>query len=307
LSKAASPCATSWPTARAARGRWRAPRWRRFATLSGSDDRPDSSRQPGDSPASPVGDVPLRLDVFEGPLDILLHLVRDQKLDINDIPIAKITEQYLVYLDLMQALNLEVAGEFLVMASTLVYIKSKSLLPRHGDEEEEEDPEVMRQELSRRLIEYERFKEAAARLGDRPVLGRDVFVRDFLGEEIPDEELVITELSMADLIKAFKDALARVPVDAAAEFSVDRLTIADAIASLLDRLKEEGSIRFEDFVAHCQSRNEIVSFFLAILELVRLKTIRVYQANPLGLISIVPAVRETENGRDTEIESADGE
>ena len=115
----------------------------------------------------------------------------------------------------MQALNLEVAGEFLVMASTLVHIKSKSLLPRHGDEEEEEDPEVMRQELSRRLIEYERFKEAAARLGDRPVLGRDVFVRDFLGEEIPGEELVITELSMADLITAFKDALSRMPADAA--------------------------------------------------------------------------------------------
>ncbi len=249
----------------------------------------------------------MRLDVFEGPLDILLHLVRDQKLDINDIPIAKITEQYLAYLDLMQALNLDVAGEFLVMASTLVHIKSKSLLPRHGDEEEEEDPEVMRQELSRRLIEYERFKEAAARLGDRPVLGRDVFVRDFLGEEIPGEELLITELSMADLITAFKDALARMPVDAAAEFSVDRLTIADAIAFLLDRLKEEGSIRFEDIVAHCQSRNEIVSFFLGILELVRLKTIRVYQANPLGLISIVPAVRETENGRDTETESVDGE
>jgi segregation and condensation protein A len=207
----------------------------------------------------------------------------------------------------MQALNLEVAGDFLVMASTLVYIKSKSLLPRHGDEEEEEDPEIMRQELSRRLIEYERFKEAAARLGERPVLGRDVFVRDFLGEEVPGEEFLITELSMADLITAFKDALARMPADAAAEFSVERLTIADAIAFLLDRLKEAGSIRFEDIVAHCTSRNEIVSFFLGILELVRLKTIRVYQANPLGLISIVPAVRETENGRDAETESADGD
>ncbi|HQU13671.1 MAG TPA: segregation/condensation protein A [Thermodesulfobacteriota bacterium] len=276
-------------------------------TLSGSDDKPSPARNEGDASASPVGDVPLRLDVFEGPLDILLHLVRDQKLDINDIPIAKITEQYLAYLDLMQALNLEVAGEFLVMASTLVHIKSKSLLPRHGDEEEEEDPEIMRNELSRRLIEYERFKEAAARLGERPVLGRDVFVRDFLGEEIPGEELVITELSMADLITAFKDALSRMPVDAAQEFFVERITIADAIAFLLDRLKDEGSIRFEDIVAHCASRNEIVSFFLGILELVRLKTIRVYQANPLGLISIVPAVRETENGRDTEIESADGE
>ena len=194
---------------------------------------------------------------------MLLHLVRDQKLDINDIPIAKITEQYLAYLDLMQALNLEVAGEFLVMASTLVHIKSKSLLPRHGDEEEEEDPEIMRQELSRRLIEYERFKEAAARLGERPVLGRDVFVRDFLGEEIPGEELVITELSMADLITAFKDALARMPAATAQEFFVERITIADAIAYLLDRLKEEGSIKFEDIVAHCQSRNEIVSFFWA--------------------------------------------
>ena len=205
----------------------------------------------------------------------------------------------------MQALNLEVAGEFLVMASTLVHIKSKSLLPRHEDEEEEEDPEVMRQELSRRLIEYERFKEAAARLGDRPVLGRDVFVRDFLGEEIPGEELVITELSMADLITAFKDALSRMSPGVAQEFSPDLITIADAIAFLLDRLKDEGSIKFEEIVAHCQSKNEIVSFFLAILELVRLKTIRVYQANPLGLISIVPAVRESEHGRDTEAESAD--
>ncbi|HWS16103.1 MAG TPA: segregation/condensation protein A [Candidatus Methylomirabilis sp.] len=231
--------------------------------------------------------------------------MREQKLDINDIPIAKITEQYLAYLDVMKALNLDVAGEFLVMAATLLYIKSKSLLPRHEEEEAEEDPEVMRRELSRRLIEYERFKEAAARLGDRPVLGRDVFVRDFLGEEIPGEEFVITELSMADLITAFKDALSRMPPGVAQEFTADRITIADAIAFLLDRLKEEGSIKFESLVANCPSRNEIVSFFLAILELVRLKTIRVYQANPLGMISIVPAVRESEHGRDTESESAD--
>jgi len=207
----------------------------------------------------------------------------------------------------MQALNLDVAGEFLVMASTLVYIKSKSLLPRHEEDEEEEDPEVMRRELSRRLIEYERFKEAAARLGERPVLGRDVFVRDFLGEEIPGEEFVITELSMADLITAFKDALSRMPAGIAQEFTVDRLTIADAIAFLLDRLNEEGAIKFESIVARCPSRNEIVSYFLAILELVRLKTIRVYQANPLGLISIVSAVRESGNGRDIEAESADGD
>ena len=228
--------------------------------------------------------------------------MREQKLDIHDIPIAKITEQYLAYLDVMKALNLDVAGEFLVMAATLLHIKSKSLLPRHEEEpEEEEDPEIMRQELSRRLVEYERFKEAAARLGERPVLGRDVFVRDFLLEEIPEGEIVITELSMADLITAFKEVLARVPATEAVEVFVERITIADAISFLLDRLKEEGVIRFDNLVGRCQTRNEVISFFLGILELVRLKTIRLYQANPLGLISIVPAVRESEeDGRETE-------
>jgi segregation and condensation protein A len=255
----------------------------------------------GTVPGSPVHGMPVHLDVFEGPLDLLLHLVRDQKLDIHDIPIAKITEQYLAYLDVMKALNLDLAGEFLVMASTLLYIKSKSLLPRHEEElEEEEDPEILRQELSRRLVEYERFKEAAARLGDRPVLGRDVFVRDFLAEEIPEGEVVITELSMADLITAFKVVLARMPVGEAHEVFVERITIADAIAFLLDRLKEEGSLRFDALVGRCKTRNEVISFFLGILELVRLKTVRLYQANPLGLISIVPAVRESENGRESE-------
>ena len=252
--------------------------------------------------------MPLRLDIFEGPLDLLLHLVREQKLDIENIPIAEITEQYLAYLDVMHALNLDVAGEFLVMAATLLHIKSKSLLPRHDTEEDaQEDPEIMARELSRRLVEYERFKEAAARLGDRPVLGRDVFVRDFLGEELPEEEIVITELSMADLITAFKDALSRMPAAEAHEIFVERITIADAITLLLDRIKEEGAIKFESIVAHCKTRNEVISFFLAILELVRLKTVRVYQVTSLGMISIVPAVRESENGKETETDPADND
>jgi segregation and condensation protein A len=247
--------------------------------------------------------MPLRLEIFEGPLDLLLHLVREQKLDIENIPIAKITEQYLSYIEVMQTLNLDVAGEFLVMAATLVHIKSKSLLPRHEDEgEEEEDPEIMARELSRRLIEYERFKEAAARLGERPVLGRDVFVRDFVGEELPEEEIAITELSMADLITAFKDVLSRMPSGEVHEVFVERITIADAISYLLERVKAEGSVKFESIVEHCRTRNEIISFFLGILELVRLKTIRVYQGNPMGVISIVPAVRESENGREPEPE-----
>lgn len=186
------------------------------------------------------------------------------------------------------------------MASTLLYIKSRSLLPRREEETEgEEDPETMRAELSRRLIEYEKFKEAAGRMAERPVLGRDVFARDFQVEEIPEGEIEITELSMADLITAFKDVLARMQGNAHEVF-VDRLPIADAIGFLLDRIKEEGSIRFDRLVSEFTNRIEIVSFFLAILELVRLRTIKVYQANPMGLISIVPAVREESDGRESE-------
>jgi len=242
--------------------------------------------------------IRVKLEVFEGPLDLLLHLVRENRLDIHDIPIAEITEQYLAYLDLMQALNLEVAGEFLVMASTLLYIKSRSLLPRQDDDAEgEEDPETLRADLSRRLVEYEKIKEAAARLGERPLLGREVFARDFLGEEIPEGEVLLTELSLADLITAFKDVLEKMPKREAVDIYVDRLPIADAIAFLLDRLREEGAIRFDRLMEEHPSKHERISFFLGILELVRMKTVKAYQAVPMGLITIVPAVREEDDGR----------
>jgi segregation and condensation protein A len=236
----------------------------------------------------------------------LLHLVRENRLDIHDIPVAEITEQYLSYIDVMKALNLDIAGEFLVMAATLLYIKllyikSRSLVPRHDDDlEPGEDPEVMRAELSRRLVEYERMKEAAARLSERPLLGRDVFVRDFLSEEIPEGEVTITELSLADLISAFKDVLENMPKGEAVEIFVDRLSMADAIAFLLDRLKEEGAIRFDRLAEEFTTRNEILAFFLGILELIRLRTVKAYQAIPMGLITIVPAVREGEDGTGTE-------
>lgn len=247
------------------------------------------------------GDIPdlrVHLAIFDGPLDLLLHLVRENRLDVHDIPIAKITEQYLAYLEVMKALDLEVAGEFLVMASTLLYIKSRSLLPRQDEEAgEEEDPETLRTELSRRLVEYEKIKEAAARLGERPLLGREVFTRDFLGEEIPEGEVLLTELSLADLITAFKDVLERMPKREAVDVYVERLPIADAIAFLLDRLREEGSIRFDRLLEEFPTKNEWISFFLGILELVRMKTVKAYQAVPMGLITIVPAVQEEDDGK----------
>jgi segregation and condensation protein A len=158
----------------------------------------------------------------------------------------------------------------------------------------------MRSELSRRLIEYQRFKEAAARLADRPILGRDVFARDFRSETLPEGEIAITELSLADLITAFKDVLARMPRADFHEVFVDRLTIVDAIAFLLDRLREDGSIRFDALIEEFKTNNELISFFLGILELVRIKTVKVYQANPMGLITIVPAVREGDDERESE-------
>jgi segregation and condensation protein A len=206
----------------------------------------------------------------------------------------------------MKALDLDVAGEFLVMAATLIQMKSRSLLPRHEDEAgTEEDPEVMRAELSRRLVEYERIKEAAARLSERPLLGRDVFIRDFPFDDVPAGEVAITELSLADLISAFKDVLERMPDRGAHEVTAERLSMADAIAHLLDRIREEGAIRFDRLVEEFPTRNEILAFFLAILELIRLRTVKAYQATPMGLITIVPAVREVEDGAETEDADSD--
>ncbi|HEY3491173.1 MAG TPA: segregation/condensation protein A [Candidatus Deferrimicrobiaceae bacterium] len=256
--------------------------------------------------SSTVAGIPLKLEVFEGPLDLLLHLVRKDKLDVNDIPISLITEQYLAYLDVMKSLNLDIASEFLVMASTLIYIKSRSLLPRQeGELEPEDDPEILQAELQRRLTEYEKFKEAAARLGGRPLLGREVFARDFVGEEPLEEELTMTELSLADLITAFKDVLGRIPTKDVHKVFVDRLSTADAIAFLLDRLKEDGTIRFERLLEEFTTRNEIVSFFLAILELVKERTVKVFQANPMGFITIVPAVTEGEDDQESETTDPD--
>jgi segregation and condensation protein A len=158
----------------------------------------------------------------------------------------------------------------------------------------------MRAELSRRLVEYGKIKEAATRLAERPILGRDVFARDFPGEEIPAGDVPLTELSLADLITAFRDVLARLPEKDAHEVFVERLTIADAITFLLDRLREDGAIRFDRLVAEFTTRNEVISFFLGILELIRLRTVKAYQATSMGIITIVPAVREGDHGREPE-------
>jgi segregation and condensation protein A len=226
--------------------------------------------------------------MFEGPLDLLLHLIHKNELDITNIPIALITEQYLEYLKLMKVLNLDMAGEYLLMASTLLYIKSKTLLPASSEEGEEEG-EDPRAELVRRLLEYQKYKEAAAELEKRPMLDRDVFLRStpMEIEDAGEEERV--EVNLFELIEAFRKILERVKTEEFHEVILDRLSVeekAQEIFSLLQR--EKRSMAFHLLFPEQASRRVIIITFLAILELVKMKLVRVFQLTPFETIRISP-------------------
>jgi segregation and condensation protein A len=236
----------------------------------------------------------VQLDVFEGPLDLLLHLVKKHELPIFDIPIAFITEKYLEYLDLMTSLNLDVAGEYLLMAATLAHIKSRELLPTPPPTEDEEaehaeeaDP---RAELIRRLLEYQKYKEAAEALGQRPVVGRNVWTRgapqeDVLAENVdPEARPPLKEIPVIALVEALDRALSRAKIRLTHQVSVDRLSVSERINQLADRLDREGSFTFEscfrflrEEMSLAQARHEAVVTFLAVLEMARLGLIRVWQ------------------------------
>jgi segregation and condensation protein A len=240
--------------------------------------------------SSSVGNAPytVRLEMFEGPLDLLLHLIHKNELDITNIPIALITEQYLEYLKLMKVLNLDMAGEYLLMASTLLYIKSKTLLPASSEEGEEEG-EDPRAELVRRLLEYQKYKEAAAELEKRPMLDRDVFLRStpMEVEDAGEEERV--EVNLFELIEAFRKILERVKTEEFHEVILDRLSVeekAQEIFSLLQR--EKRSMAFHLLFPEQASRRVIIITFLAILELVKMKLVRVFQLTPFETIRISP-------------------
>jgi segregation and condensation protein A len=252
-------------------------------------------------------DYSIKLEVFEGPLDLLLHLVKKHELSIIDIPVSFITEKYLEYLELMRSMNLDVAGEYLLMAATLVHLKSRELLPapdplpaEEGSEEEEEDP---RQELIRRLLEYQKYKDAAAGLGDRPVVGRNVWTR---GSAIELEgeagaEAPLAEVPLFKLVEALADVLKKARVKITHEVIADRLSITDRINQLVDRLEAEGTFSFrscfaflEDEVARSavQLKHQVVVTFLAILEMTKLKLIRIVQPAEGEDITITRAVED---------------
>jgi segregation and condensation protein A len=250
----------------------------------------------------------IQLEIFEGPLDLLLHLIKKNEVSVTDIPIAAITEQYLATLELMQSLSLDVAGEFLVMAATLIHIKSRELLPA-GDEEPDEDEGVdPRAELVRRLLEYQRYKEAAAELEQREVLTRDVFVRATTPvEETGPREF--REVSVFELLGALKRVIDRLPKDIVHEVTLEKITVREKMTLLLGRLRSESRIVFEALFAAVKSRMEIIVTFLAMLELVKVRAIRVFQDEPGGEILIEAAagmdeaaeravLEEAEEGRD---------
>lgn len=232
----------------------------------------------------------VRLDSFTGPLDLLLHLIRKHEINIYDIPIALITQQYLEYLNLMKSLNLSLAGEFLVMAATLLHIKSRMLLPKddlqEDDQEEGEDP---REELVRRLLEYEQFKEAAGRLSYRERIWREVFRREpSVSDASPIEttdSVPTEELDLFDLLSALQEVLNRTP-PTVLDVTVDTLSVQDRIHGILERLESEPTLTFRSLFDRAVTRVMVIVTFLALLELVRMKLVRIYQSELFGPIHV---------------------
>jgi segregation and condensation protein A len=239
-------------------------------------------------------DYKVKLEVFEGPLDLLLYLIKKEEVDIYDIPIERITNQYMEYLTLMQMLNLEVAGEFLVMAATLMYIKSRTLLPADqqvtdSEAEEGEDP---RWELIRQLVEYKKFKDAAVQLAQREEQQANIFSRRSpdLGIEI-DKDVPLAEVGIFDLINAFNDVLKKASArDDFREILEERFTVSDKIEEILYTLRDRSEMIFTELFARASSRVEVVVTFLALLELIRLKRLKVIQVEAFGEIHVIKVI-----------------
>ncbi len=227
----------------------------------------------------------ITLPSFDGPMDLLLHLLKEHELDIYDIPISRITKEYLVYLDLMRSLNLEIAGDFLVMAATLMQIKSRMLLPVDPTPDQpEEDPRL---ELMRRLIEYKKFKDAAEQLTDMEKNRHHLLPRSVPAEmrEVGEEEH-LEEMTLFGLLAAFKDVLIHTQEDVTAELVRPEITVTQKINDLMDLLQGQQKIVFRPFMTACRTKIEKIVALLALLELVRLKLVRVFQDKIFGEIEV---------------------
>ncbi len=237
-------------------------------------------------------DLRVKLEQFEGPFEILLYLIKEQEIDIFDIPIAKITDQYLEILDMMRESNLEVAGDFLVMAATLIHIKSKMLLPPDVEEEEEVEEEDPRLELVERLLEYRKFKELSEKLGEIELNQQDFFPRKFPAYLEPEfcEEWI--EATPADLMKAVKKVWRYIVEPPSHSIELEKYTVEEKIDEIIGKLKTSESVSSEELINSCSSVLEKVCLILAILELCRLEKVRVRQTEPYGCFYLYLRERE---------------
>ena len=238
----------------------------------------------------------VKLDIFEGPLDLLLHLIRKHELDIFDIPISFVTTKYLDYLDMMKQLNLDLASEYLDMASTLTLIKSRMLLPSEPnlDEEDLNEGPDPREELIRRLLEYQKYKTAASALAGRPMLGRDTFPHGHTEQISVERELASPGLF--SLMEAFKEVLSRSDIDDSHNVSVTRITVSERVNEIVDILRRKRQLTFEALFEGQTTRTSVVVTFLSILEMTRLGLIQIHQAGIHSDIHIA-AESSIEEGR----------
>jgi segregation and condensation protein A len=266
------------------------------ARLPHVDTSPSSPHEVAPEACSEVDDADVyrvKLEVFEGPLDLLLHLIRKHELDILDIPVSFITTKYLEYLDVMHELSIDVASEYLVMAATLIHIKSRMLLPpdpsQQDDDEgalEEEDP---RGDLVRRLLEYQKYKHAAAQLGGRSQLGRDLFQRG-TNEPTAEGPVPLAPVSLFKLFAALERVLKRARQTAAHEVIFERVGLTERIVELTEMLTDRRRMRFDELFAKGEdadaTRSEVVITFLALLEMCKMRVARLVQDDPLGDIFV---------------------
>jgi segregation and condensation protein A len=227
----------------------------------------------------------VKLDnIFEGPMDLLVHLIKKHEVDIYDIPIAMITDQYLEYLQWMESMNIDVAGDFIVMAATLTQIKSKMLLPIHENENDQEDPRL---EIARPLAEYLQMKSAAERLAERDLLGENIFARNPDQEELlaarQDEVL---KLGLFELIDAFQQILKKISLDDKVRIAADSISVKNRISQLVDIFESKESVTFEELFPAGVVKSEVIVTFLAILEMVRLSLVRIVQHVQTGVIRL---------------------
>ncbi len=225
----------------------------------------------------------VQLEVFEGPLDLLLYLIKRDEIDIYDIPIDRITKQYLEYLELMKMLDLEIAGEFVLMAATLMHIKSRLLLPPEEQaplEDEEEDPRL---DLVRQLLEYKRFKEIAENLGQKEMLQNQIFSRVAGSEGVGIEQNSL-DVSLFDLISAFSSVLKKIEGEGLREVYEEVYTVADKMLMIRSLLQQKGKLEFYELFVGRTTLAELVATFLALLEMIRLKELRGFQERQFGPI-----------------------